>query len=363
LNEIKQTPISDPASPFPRETGDVGAPPFYLNPGHPLFSYLIHVVYPQIGACPARPRFIVQRLRKNASVYRLTEEASAISVIGKGTFLPGHRLRQKLAWLGQEYRNLQLLRGIGFDAPPHRVAHPLGDQNFLFLGLFQQWERGNSLDYYFQKAIYQEEHESLFYRLETLASFLARLHQKTLTGRRMDWTPLEVYYHKVLSQLRADGLLPDEQLYDFCHWISRWLDRLGGFPTGQVLVHGDATPTNFLFPSEKEVVALDLERMKPSARVWDLGLVCGEIKHAFLWRRRDGPGAEPFIGYFLQSYASFFDDSCQIFERICRLLPFVMAVTELRIARNRYLDLPYRLFLIQEAAACLASGCPPSGSL
>jgi hypothetical protein len=361
LNAINQSPLPDPVSSVLKKTGDTGCLPFYLNPGHPLFSYLIHIVYPQLGSLPERPRFIVRRLDDTSSVYRLTEEASTVSVIGKGSFLPERLLRQKLAWLEQEYRNLLFLRGIGFDAPPHRVARPLGDQGFLRLGLFQEWEDGNSLDYYFQRAIYQQDQEPLFIRLETLAVFLARLHQKTETGLRMDWTPVEDYYHKVLSQLAGDDLLPDELLHNFCHWLSRWLDWLRDVPTGQVLVHGDATPTNFLFPSGKEVVALDLERMKPSSRVWDLGLVCGEIKHAFLWRRRDGMGAEPFVGHFLRSYALFFDEARQIFERICRIVPFTMAVTELRIARNRYLDRPYRNLLIREAESCISSGFPANG--
>ena len=41
----------------------------------------------------------------------------------------------------------------------------------------------------------------------------------------------------------------------------RWPD----FPDRQVLVHGDATPTNFLFPDTAgSPVALDLERLRPA---------------------------------------------------------------------------------------------------
>ncbi|MBI5585073.1 MAG: aminoglycoside phosphotransferase family protein [Deltaproteobacteria bacterium] len=337
---------------------DTASPPVYLNPGHPLFPYLVKIVYPQLGAHPERPRFIVRRLTASTSVYRLTEEGSTVSVIGKGSFLPGRLLQQKRIWLEREYRNLLFLRKIGFDAFPHRVARPLGDRRCLHLGLFQDWESGNHLDFFFQRAIFQQEHSALFSRLETLAFFLARLHQKTETGRPVDWTPLGTYFQKVLRQLFNAGLLPTELAQEFHRWISCWLNGLGNYPTRQVLIHGDATPTNFLFPSGRELVALDLERMKPADRVWDLGLVCGEIKHAFLWRRRDGPGAEPFIGHFLRSYASFFDEDRQMFETICRLVPFFMAVTELRIARNQYLDRPYRVLLIREAATCLVSGYP-----
>jgi hypothetical protein len=96
--------------------------------------------------------------------------------------------------------------------------------------------------------------------------------------------------------------------------------------------------------------------MKYSDRVWDLGMVCGEIKHAFLWRRRDRAGAEPFIRHFLKAYAAFSPEPGKIFHRICRVNPFIMAVTELRIARNTYLDRPYRRLLIEEARECLVGG-------
>ena len=158
----------------------------------------------------------------------------------------------------------------------------------------------------------------------------------------MDWQPVQTYYQKVLTQLSEEGLVSTEEIKIFSWLIDQWLSRLAGLKTLQVLVHGDATPTNFIFPSERELVALDLERVKYSDRVWDLGMVCGEIKHAFLWRRRDRSGAEPFIRHFLRGYASFFPEPEKMFNRICRIIPFIMAVTELRIARNTYLDRPYR---------------------
>jgi hypothetical protein len=58
----------------------------------------------------------------------------------------------------------------------------------------------------------------------------------------------------------------------------------------------------------------------------------------------------------LKSYASFFLEPEKMFHRICRVIPLVMAVTELRIARNTYLDRPYRRYLISEANECLLGG-------
>jgi len=302
------------------------------------------------------PRFRIAPLAGSRWVYLFSEETSDLRVIAKYCFLPESVKNQCLALIQREYDNMLLLRGLGFNRFPCRVARPLGNGNHLALGLVQEWEGGRNLDYFLQRAIYQDEGDPLLARLGRLASFLARLHQKTLKERTVNWQPVKTYYQKVLGQLSGEGLVSGEGIKIFSWLIDQWLSRLAGLNTLQVLVHGDATPTNFIFPSERELVAIDLERMKTSDRIWDLGMVCGEIKHAFLWRRRDRSGAEPFIRHFLKGYASFFSESEKMFRRICRVNPLIMAVTELRIARNAYLDRPYRRYLIREAKECLLGG-------
>ncbi len=327
-----------------------------LNPRHPFFHFLAHIVYPQLGAQLKKPRFRIAPLVGSHWVYLFSEETSEQRVIAKYCFLPESLKNRNLALIEREYDQMLLLRGLGFNGTPCRVARPLGNRIHLPLGLVQEWEAGRNLDYFLQRAIYENEGSPLCARLGQLASFLAGLHQKTQNGRAVEWQSVQSYYRKVLTQLSAQGLVSNEEIKNFLGLIDQWLSRLAGCTTFQVLVHGDATPTNFIFPSERELVALDLERVKSGDRVWDLGMVCGEIKHAFLWRHRDRSGAEPFIRHFLGSYASFFPEPEKIFKRICRSMPFIMAITELRIARNTYLDRPYRRILIGEANECLLGG-------
>ena len=328
----------------------------YLNSRHPIFQLLTDVVYPQLGATLERPRFGIKALAGSPGVYLFSEETSRRKVIAKYCFMPASITCRNLALLKREYEHLLLLRGLGFCDGSCRVPRPLGDKRFLTLGLIQEWEEGRNLDYFLQQAIYRNEGDPLYARLEKLAFFFAGLHRKTQKGLTMDWTPVKTYYQKVLAQLSGLGLLSPELNQNFSELIGHWLTRLVEFNTTQVLVHGDATPTNFIFPSARELVAIDLERVQSSDRVWDLGMICGEIKHAFLWRRRDRSGAEPFIRHFLKAYAAFFPEPGKIFRRICRVNPFIMAVTELRIARNTYLDRPYRRMLIEEARECLVGG-------
>lgn len=59
---------------------------------------------------------------------------------------------------------------------------------------------------------------------------------------------------------------------------------------------------------------------------------------------------------FFKSYASHFPDAQKAFKDITRRNPFYMAMTELRIARNNYLDWGYRKRLAHEAMECLRWG-------
>ena len=328
----------------------------YLDSRHPFFHYLVDIVYPQLGARLETPRFRIAPLSESHWVYLFSEETTQRKVISKYCFLPESVKRRTSALLEREYEHLLLLRGLGFDGVPCRVARPLGNRNHLSLGLVQEWEEGRNLDFFLQQAIYQNDGAPLLVRLEQLAFFLAGLHRKTQNRQPVDWQPVKTYFQKVLNQLHLEGLVSSEEKTIFIRLIDLCLSRLADHNTRQVLVHGDATPTNFIFPSEREMVAIDLERVKTSDRVWDLGMVCGEIKHAFFWRRRDRWGAEPFIRHFLEAYASFFPEPEKMFNRICRGVPLIMAVTELRIARNSYLDRPYRRLLIGEARECLWGG-------
>ena len=129
-----------------------------------------------------------------------------------------------------------------------------------------------------------------------------------------------------------------------------WQDR-------EVLVHGDATPSNFFFGDGPHVISFDLERVRRTDRLFDLGRITAELKH-FLLRMTGSPAAaEPFIGHFLWEYSRPFPDREQTFRAITGRLPFYMGMNLIRIARNNYLDRNYRRRLIEIAASCLERRC------
>jgi aminoglycoside phosphotransferase (APT) family kinase protein len=134
-----------------------------------------------------------------------------------------------------------------------------------------------------------------------------------------------------------------------------WEARFRKFSDRQVLIHGDATPMNFLFPNGR-AVALDLERLRGGDRLWDLSWVAGELKHAWGWRTSDLSGSEVAIRHFFRMYLTATGLDPALTHRLYGLNPLYMALVELRIARNPYLTREYRRELVAEARRCLAHG-------
>lgn len=108
-----------------------------------------------------------------------------------------------------------------------------------------------------------------------------------------------------------------------------------------------------MFGDRKHVITFDLERVRLTDRIFDVGRLAGELKHFFLQATGNGYAAEPFIGHLLWEYACHFPDRNRAFSSITSRVPFFMGLTLLRIARNRYLSWDYRRRLIDEAKECL----------
>jgi aminoglycoside phosphotransferase (APT) family kinase protein len=123
--------------------------------------------------------------------------------------------------------------------------------------------------------------------------------------------------------------------------------------TPAVLVHGDATPTNFIFDPDDGLTVIDLERMRLADPVYDLGFLAAELRHHFAWRILKPDAAEPFITSFFRVYSEQFPDPGSVFDKITHRNRFYMALGELRIARNTWLHPGHRKWLVEEALSCL----------
>ena len=326
---------------------------FYLGKleyADPLYEILSSKVCPDVRD----PIFHVNSM-SNRSVYKYTEEKTSISTIGKFFNLNDPKHDRMLRIKG-EYDKLQKIRGYGFDTAPNYVVRPISRENKIGLALIEEFVHGKDLDHYFKKAIYEGDGASLKKQLSKLASFLYIFHKRTEKEEDVELDSVNVYFQKILNKLCQQEIIDASDKKEYLKLADKWLDKTLLQKTKNGIVHGDSTPTNFIFTGRGDVVAIDLERMKQADPVYDIGMVCGEIKHAFLWRTGNRYKAEPFIRHFLESYASQFHDRKKAFKEITTRNSFYMAMTELRISRNDYLDFNYRKKLADEALQCLKWG-------
>jgi aminoglycoside phosphotransferase (APT) family kinase protein len=283
---------------------------------------------------------------KDTKVYLYEERHSSAQIVGK--FFVGGVQRMR-----QEFDNLQLLRGYGMAGYPHHVVRPLGTNAYLNGILVEEYARGVPLSTFVHEAIHYGQSQRLFEKLTALAYFLVTLHNRTANGIGVDFNQDCAYLNRLVRKLQSKtvaGPWDADELY----WLrDRWREKPRMWEDNQVLVHGDATPSNLLFGHGLSVIAIDLERMKRADRVFDLGRIAGELQHYFLQATGNKHAAERFIGHFLWEYACHFPDRERAFRSITGRLPFQMALTLLRIARNSWVNFAHRRRLVEEAKIIL----------
>ena len=233
------------------------------------------------------------------------------------------------------------------------MVRPLGTNAWLNSILVEEYAKGVPLSAFVNDAIHQGQSQPLFEKLTALAYFLATLHNRTANGQGVDFHQDCAYLDHLVRKLETKqviGAWDADELY----WLrDRWREKPRMWEDNQVLVHGDATPSNLLFGRGLSVIAIDLERMKRADRAFDLGRVAGELQHYFLQASGNKHAVEPFIGHFLWEYACHFPDRGRAFRSITGRLPFQMALTLLRIARNSWVSAPQRRRLVEEAKIIL----------
>ncbi len=324
----------------------------HLSAHDPLHAYLRHSILPQIGAVKGRTDFRVFSL-KDSKVYLYEESHTRLKLVGKFFADAGHKREQAQQRMSQEFENLHMLRGYGLAGYPHHVVRPLGTNDSLNSFLAEEYSGGASLSSVIDAAIYRNRTGLLFSKLTALAYFLATLHNRTANGSGVDFHQDCAYLDRLVKKLRGKHTI-DTGEADELYWLrDRWRERPRMWEDQQVLVHGDATPANFLFGDGLSVTAIDLERMKRADRVFDLGRIAGELQYFYLRATGNKYDAEPFIGHFLWEYACHFPNRERAFRSITGRIPFHMALTLLRIARNSWVDGFHRQRLVAEAKATL----------
>jgi aminoglycoside phosphotransferase len=325
-----------------------------LAAADPLARALRQLVETEAGFRPPAGEVCVEALPSSRQVRRFTFPGGDYAVVGKFFSAYPPRASSDLS-LSREYALYLRLPALGLGNGGGLAPRLLGRWPERSLGLLLEAVPGPDLDHLVLKACVHHDPAPLFRGLEKLAHLLAFFHSRPFPACPVSPEPALAYLDKVMAQLLEAGLLTREDWLTLTNEREAWEARCQAFPDRQVLIHGDATPTNFLFPDGR-AVALDLERLRAGDRLWDLSWVAGELKHAWGWRTSDFGGSEGAIRHFFRMYLTATGLDPALTHRLFNLNPFYMALAELRIARNLYLTRDYRRELVAEAERCLAHG-------
>lgn len=321
-----------------------------LPPEHPLTRHCRRVL--AAGGISPPDELLVTRLPASRPVFRFSSPTGTPLLVGKffATAAQATAQDRALSMEWQHYREAPH-RGCPEGRLP-RVWEPAPE---LKLGLLLEYVPGPTLDDFMARSRDSvAAAAALQERLVRLARLLAWFHTRPVPPAPISPLPAFLYQEKLRGQLLEHGLLDPAGSRFLEGARTAWEKRFAAWPDRQVLLHGDATPTNFLFPDGR-AVAVDLERLRLGDRLFDLGWVAGELRHAFAWRFQDPAAAGPFITAFVRAYREAVAGAAALLERLERLTPFYMALALWRIARNAYLAWDYRRWLVEEGLSLVAS--------
>ena len=326
----------------------------HLQINDPLYGYLRYDILPLLNGDAHSPHFRVYQLPASHPVYLYEDQRSHARIIGKFFGgVPGLSPETASHHMEREFHNLHYLRSIGFTSYPHYVVRPLGRNASLDNILVEEFCYGTPFSDFIVKAIHKGARDALFQKLTALAYFLASLHNRTASDSTVDFDKDCKYFDRILRQLTDAGRMEWEEAQMLYQLKDQWRAKGCMWEDCQVLVHSDVTPPNILFGDELWVIVIDLERLRPADRVFDLGRVVGELQHFFMQQAGDKWLAEPFIGHFLWEYACHFPDRDTAFAAIIRRIPFYSGLNLLRIARNSWINTRYSHQLVHEARKSL----------
>jgi hypothetical protein len=333
-----------------------------LSDDDPLHRFLAGDI---LGETPtmngAKAVFDVYQLDLSGTVFHYADRQSSFGVVGKfygNKWLHGRQSGEtelRASLMRREFENLKTVRALGFTGPPHRVVRPFTVSERLNCVLLEEYAPGPDLHFAIDQTIHHGQQERLRVWLADVAYFLAELHNRSPQGFRVDRLRPIGYLDQLISELTSWDIIQPEDQQRLVRLRTKWAEDSALDGVDAVLIHGDATPTNFLFRGDHDLAAIDLERLNASDRAADLGRVAAELKHLFWLYTRDRWASEPYIQHFYGSYVHHLHAAADTKVTLTNRGRFYMGCDLLRISRNHWLDLGYRRLLIQEAQECLTT--------
>lgn len=295
----------------------------------------------------AHASWLIARLSPSAYIYR--EAETGRQIVAK--FHAAKTGKDATRHAEREYR---LTKQIWEDLDASqelRSVQPLGLQNGT---IFLEFVEGLTLED--KIAIRRSQPGELHRTLEVAAVFLAKLHESSSKPKSTsDFGQAADYAYKLVDNLAKYGVLknyPNVQ-NGIGNLIEKWTTDPLMWDYQATQIHGDATSSNFIFPPEGGVVAIDLERSEETDQAADLGRLMAEVTHGVNQHGGDFAEGNIFANYLATSYCNELHSHWER-ESLLYRARFYQATSTLRIARNGWLSRQDRLALVLQAFALLS---------
>lgn len=233
----------------------------------------------------------------------------------------------------------------------YRSVQPLEAQKGV---LFLEYVEGFTLED--QIAIRRSQPGKLFHSLEAIGKLLSILHTESSDKKsETDCRSAVNYAYKVLDNLVKHGVLQNHSSAQnsIARLIERWNNDQAMWDFQSTLNHGDATSSNFIFPKEGGVVAIDWEQSEFADPAADLGRLMAEVTHAINQQGGDFSQGHIYAQQLEKVYGHFMPKTWDQ-KALLHRAQFYQAISTLRIARNGWLSRKDRLALVLQGFALLS---------
>lgn len=316
---------------------------FDLPPDDPLVHYMRTELWPGPGQSET---WQAARLSHAAYLYRepITKWTIVVKFYGVKTGRGAERYAaRELKWT-QQARRAGLARGS------LRAVEPLGTWRGA---LFLEYINGLTLEDII--AVRHSRPGTLNPALEQAGKLLAVLHTNTVNPDAVaDFASPASYALELVDDLTRYGVLESDPILSrgLARLIRNWADAPYVTDFKPVSTHGDATTTNFIYPWDGGVVAIDWERFEVADPASDLGRLMAEASHSI--KQHGGSVAEalPFVERLAAGYSRALPDDWDV-KAILQRARFYRAQSTLRIARNGWVSRLDRTALVAQAAVLL----------
>jgi len=317
---------------------------FSLSHPDPVTDLLTNVLWDREVAPES---WVAARLSPAAYIYR--ESGTGWKVVAK--FHAAKTGKDAIHHAEREHRlTQQAWKYLGCDQE-FRSVQPLGLwDGALFLEFVEGFTLENNI------AVRRSQPGELNFTIKAVGNFLSKLHMTSIQQKSTpDFGGAADYAHRLIDNLAKYGVLQNHPSVQngLGYLIEKWATDPIMWDYQQTQNHGDATTSNFIFPPDGGVVAIDWERSEIGDPAGDLGRLMAEITHSV--NQRGGNFAEglAFANDLAAAYCNQLSSNWNA-ESLVYRVRFYQATSTLRIARNGWLSRLDRLALVLQAFALLS---------